>query len=316
MNVEGKLMNPYEWFLLVILSMFWGGSFFFIGIAVEALPPFTIVALRVSMAAIALIVTVYISGLHLPFTIRTWISFFGMGVLNNVIPFCLIVWGQTHIAGGLASILNATVPLFAVIAAHFLTTDERMTRLKMIGVVTGIVGVVIVIGADALRGLGNNILAQLAVLGAAIMYSLAGIYGRRFQRLGVKPLVTAAGQVTASAILLFPIAMVIDKPSSLPMPGLEIWAALACLALFSTAFAYILYFRILSTAGATNVLLVALLIPVSAILLGTAFLGEQLEMKHYLGMGLICIGLLTIDGRVLRKPVRFLHLPVSPGIQR
>ncbi len=293
-----KSMTPYEWLLLITLSILWGGSFFFVGVVVEALPPLTIVTLRVFLAAIALLVIVYFSGLRMPSNPTVWLAFIGMGVLNNVIPFILIVWGQTHIASGLASILNATTPLFTVVAAHFLTKDEKMSTLKILGVVFGLTGVVIMIGQEALGGLEDSILGQLAVLGAAISYSFAGIYGRRFRQLGIKPVVTATGQVTASSLLLIPLALFYDRPFTLPMPGVEIWLAIVSLALFSTALAYILYFRILSTAGATNVLLVTLLVPVSAILLGTAILGEQLEFKHMIGMGMISIGLLSIDGRV------------------
>jgi len=293
-----KSMTPCEWLLLITLSILWGGSFFFVGVVVEALPPLTIVTLRVFLAAIALLVIVYFSGLRMPSNPTVWLAFIGMGVLNNVIPFMLIVWGQTHIASGLASILNATTPLFTVVAAHFLTKDEKMSTLKILGVVFGLTGVVIMIGQEAFGGLEDSILGQLAVLGAAISYSFAGIYGRRFRQLGIKPVVTATGQVTASSLLLIPLALFHDRPFTLPMPGIEIWLAIVSLALFSTALAYILYFRILSTAGATNVLLVTLLVPVSAILLGTAILGEQLELKHMIGMGMISIGLLSIDGRV------------------
>jgi drug/metabolite transporter (DMT)-like permease len=293
-----KSMSPYEWLLLIILSILWGGSFFFVGVAVEALPPLTIVTLRVFLAAIALLAVVYFTGSRMPSNPTVWIAFIGMGVLNNVIPFTLIVWGQTHIASGLASILNATTPLFTVVAAHFLTKNEKLSRLKIMGIVSGLTGVAIMIGHEALGGLGDSILAQVAVLGAAVSYALAGIYGRRFRQLGIKPVVTATGQVTASSLILIPLAIFYDHPFTLPMPGVEVWLAILALAFVSTAFAYILYFRILSTAGATNVLLVTLLIPVSAILLGTILLGEQLELKHMIGMGLISIGLLSIDGRV------------------
>lgn len=295
-----KSMSPYEWLLLIILSLLWGGSFFFVGVAVEALPPLTIVTLRVFLAAIALLAVVYFTGLRMPSNPTVWIALFGMGILNNVIPFTLIVWGQTHIASGLASILNATTPLFTVVTAHFLTEDEKMSSLKVLGVVLGLAGVAIMIGPEALDGLGDTILGQFAVLGAAVSYSLAGIYGCRFRQLGIKPVVTATGQVTASSLILIPLAIVYDHPFTLPIPAPEIWLAIVGLALFSTALAYILYFRILSTAGATNVLLVTLLIPVSAILLGTAILGEQLELKHITGMGLISIGLLSIDGRIFQ----------------
>lgn len=311
MKSNVKQMSQYEWLLLIILSIVWGGSFFFVGVAVEALPPLTIVALRVSLATIALMAVVHFSGLRMPSNPEIWVAFIFMGILNNVIPFTLIVWGQTHIASGLASILNATTPLFTIVAAHLLTKDEKMTSNKIIGVIIGFAGVAIMIGHEALGGLGDSVFAQLAVLGAAISYSLAGIFGRRFAQSGIKPVVTATGQVTASSLILIPLAAFYDKPFTLPMPGLDIWLAILGLALISTSFAYILYFRILSTAGATNLLLVTLLIPVSAVLLGTAVLGEQLELKHILGMGFISIGLLSIDGRAVQVISRVLDRKAS-----
>lgn len=298
--VQAKVMGAREWGMLIMLSLLWGGSFFFIGIAVKALPPITIVALRVSLAAIALLVIVRLMGLSMPRDRRVWLAFFGMGLLNNLIPFSLIVWGQTHIASGLASILNATTPLFGVIVAHLLTDDEKLTVNRFAGVVVGFLGVAMMIGPAALGGLGSNLVAQLAVLGAALSYSLAGVFARRFKRMGVAPIVTATGQVSASSIMLVPLSLLIDHPWALPMPGLDVWAAIVGIALVSTALAYVLFFRILETAGVTNLMLVTFLIPVSAILLGAMFLGETLEPKHFLGMTLIAVGLAAIDGRLLR----------------
>jgi drug/metabolite transporter (DMT)-like permease len=225
--------------------------------------------------------------------------FFAMGLLNNLIPFSLIVWGQSHIASGLASILNATTPLFTVIVAHFLTSDERMTGSRLFGVLAGLAGVIVMIGPGFLAGVGTSVLAQIAVLGAALSYAFAGIFGRRFSRMGVPPLLTATGQVTASTALLAPTVLIIDQPWTLPMPSGQVWAAVIGLALLSTSLAYVLYFRILATAGATNLLLVTFLIPVSAILLGAALLSERLNPEHFLGMALIGLGLAAIDGRVL-----------------
>jgi drug/metabolite transporter (DMT)-like permease len=299
MKTYNRPMGLIEWALLITLSVVWGGSFFFIGVAVLALPPLTIVVLRVGLAAIALNVIVRAVGLSMSMDRRTWTTFFCMGLLNNMIPFSLIVWAQTHIASGLASILNATTPLFTVIVAHFLTKDERMSGWRFTGVVVGFTGVVLIIGPEALQGLGTNIVAQTAVLAAALSYAFAGIFGRRFRAMGVAALVTATGQLTASTIMMIPLAIVVDRPWMLPMPGLEIWGAVLGLVLLSTALAYILYFRILATAGATNVLLVTFLIPVSAILLSTTILGEQLEPKHFTGMGIIGLGLALIDGRPL-----------------
>lgn len=290
-------MTPVEWGMLCALSLLWGGSFFFVGVAVAELPPFTIVLLRVALAALILWLVVRFMGLRMPVTEGLWGAFFAMGVLNNLIPFSLIVWGQTHMASGLASILNATTPLFTVIVAHYLTADERMTRARMLGVTVGLAGVVAMMGPAALEGIGANVFAQVAVLAAALSYAFAGVYGRRFRSLGVPPLLTATGQVTASTILLAPVALMVDRPWTLPMPGPATWAALIGLAALSTALAYLLYFRILATAGATNLLLVTFLIPVSAIFLGATILGERLNPEHFLGMALIGVGLAAIDGR-------------------
>lgn len=188
-----KMMGWKEWAMLLVLSVLWGGSFFFNGIAVRELPPFSIVTLRVGLAALALVVLIRMMGLSLPKDRRVWLAFFGMGFLNNLLPFCLIVWGQTQIASGLASILNATTPLFGVIVAHFLTADEKITRNKIAGVLIGFCGVAIMIGPDAIGGLGGNLWPQLAILCAAFSYSLAGIFGRRFKAMGVAPLITATG---------------------------------------------------------------------------------------------------------------------------
>lgn len=296
-----KTMGVAEWALLIGLSVLWGGSFYFVGVAVDGLPPFTIVVLRVGIAALVLNVAVLAMGLRMPSDRRAWVAFFSMGFLNNLMPFSLIVWGQTHIASGLASILNATTPLCTVMVAHFLTSDEKMNAGRLAGVVIGFTGVVLMIGPEALKGLGVDVFAQLAVLGAAIAYAFAGVFGRRFRRMGMAPLITATGQVTASTLMLVPVALVVDRPWTLPMPTAEIWGAIVGLALLSTALAYILYFRILATAGATNLLLVTFLIPISAILLGATLLGERLAPEHFAGMVLIGLGLAAIDGRPLAR---------------
>lgn len=294
-------MSLLDWSLLIALSILWGGSFFFVGVAVKALPPFTIVLLRVMIAAAALHLVLRATRTAMPWDGASWRAFFGMGLLNNAIPFSLIVWGQTHIASGLASILNATTPLFTVLVAHVLTADERLTRGRVFGVLLGLAGVVALIGPQALTGLGNDLLAQLAVLGAALSYAFASLFGRRFKRMGVPPLATATGQVTASSALLLPIALIVDRPWSLPAPALPVWGAIAGLALLATALAYVLFFRILASAGAVNLMLVTFLIPVSAILLGSAFLHEALGMMDFAGMALIGLGLAAIDGRLAAR---------------
>lgn len=293
-------MTRLEWGLLLALSVLWGGSFFFVGVAVKALPPLTIVVIRVGLAALALHLVLRILGVKPIADHGLWRAFVVMGLLNNVLPFCLIVWGQSHIASGLASILNATTPLFTVAVAHIATDDEKMTGGRLAGVLIGLAGVAVMIGGAALQSLGTNILAQLAILGGALSYALAGVYGRRFKAMGVPPLATAAGQVTASALVLLPVMVAVERPWMLPAPGGTVVVALVGLALLSTALAYVLYFRLLASAGATNLLLVTFLIPVTAMVLGVAVLGERLEPRHLLGMATISLGLAAIDGRPAR----------------
>lgn len=287
--------------MLVALSVLWGGSFFFVGIAVKELPPITIVTLRVTIAALALLTVCRVLGYSLPRKPGVLRAFVIMGLLNNIIPFSLIVWGQTHIASGVASILNATTPLFTVLVAHIMTTDEKLSANKLAGVIIGFVGVATMIGPAALTGERSSLWGQLAILGAAISYAFAGIFGRRFKAMGVPPLMTATGQISASSLILIPVALLVDRPWTLAMPSGETWAALFGIALLSTALAYLIFFRILSSAGATNLALVTFLIPVSAIVLGSLVLGEQLALKHLIGMAMIAAGLVAIDGRLLQR---------------
>ncbi len=296
-----KPMSSREWAMLIALSALWGGSFFFIGVMVKELPTLTIVVGRVLLAALILLAVLKASGAAIPTSRTVWLAFFGMGFLNNVVPYTLIVWGQGHIASGVASILNATTPLFTVIVAHVLTSDEKMTGNRLAGVVVGLAGVAIMIGTDVLQSLGVGILAQLACLAAALSYGFAGVFGRRFRALGVSPLATAMGQVAASSVMLFPIMLLVDRPWLLPMPSLHAIAAMVGLAALSTALAYVLFFRILASAGATNIALVTFLIPVSAIMLGILFLGEALQIRHIIGMAMIGAGLAAIDGRLWKR---------------
>lgn len=292
-----QVMGGREWLLLVTLSVLWGGSFFFSEVALAELRPFTVVLGRVGLAAIALIAFVYLTGRRMPGSPRLWGAFLVMGALNNLIPFSLIVWAQVTIDSGLASILNATTPLFTVLLAHVLTRDERMTSNRLIGVLLGLGGVVVLVGPDVLSGLGAQGLAQLAVLGAAVSYACAGIYGRRFKEL--PPAVAAAGMVTGTAIMILPIALILEQPWTL-RPGAVTWGAIIGLSLLSTALAYLIYFRILAVAGATNLLLVTFLIPVSAVFLGMTLLGERPDAAAFAGMGLIFAGLAVVDGRLVK----------------
>lgn len=232
MSPQQRAMTPFEWGLLLLLSVLWGGSFFFVGVAVKQLPPFTIVAARVSIAAALLWLTAPVTGLS-PRNIR---ANFGalliLGLINNAIPFVLIVWGQTRLASGLASILNASTPVITVVAAHFLTTTERLNAQKFAGALFGLAGVAVMIGPDFIHGLGQNLLAELAVLGAALCYAFASLYGRRFRGLGLAPIDVAAGQISASSFMLVPLALVVDRPWNLPPPGLPVVGAVVALPLY------------------------------------------------------------------------------------
>ena len=298
-HASSLTMTPLTWAMMVLLSLCWGGSFFFIGIAVTELPTFTIVALRVGLAALALWAVVLASATAMPENRSFWRAIALMAVINSVLPFLLIVWGQSHVPSSLTSIFIATTPLFGVVLAHFMTSDERMTVPRVASVVCGFAGVVVLIGPGLLGDLGTDLLAQLAILGGAVCYALSGVYGRRFSREGVSPLATATGQLTVSTVLLLPLALFIDQPWTLPMPSLAASAAVLGVALVSTAFAFLLYFRILATAGANNLLLVNFLVPVSAIMLGVSILNESLKTEHLVGMALIFIGLALRDGKLL-----------------
>jgi len=289
------VMSAADWTLLLVLATLWGGSYLFGKVALAELPPFTVATGRLGLAAIVLHVVARVTGQRLPWTTAAWRAFWIMGLLNNIIPMSLILWGQITIGSGLAAILNASTPLFTVLLAHVFTRDERLTVHKVGGVLFGLAGVAVMIGPDALGGLHRGVLAQVAMLGAAVSYACAGIFGRRFA--GTPPLVTATGQVTASGLTLLALSFVVDQPWRLAVPGFRTWAAVAALAVLCTALAYVIYFRILATSGASNLLLVTLLMPVNAALLGVVVLGEHIELRHLAGMALIAAGLVVIDGR-------------------
>ncbi len=292
-------MTPLSWAMLVLLSLCWGASFFFIGVAVKELPTFTIVVMRVGLAALALWIVVHATGASLPRARSYWLAVATMGLINSVLPFLLIVWGQSHVPSSLAAIFIATTPLFGLLLTHVLTVDERMTIAHVASVLFGFAGVVVLIGPGLLHDIGTHLLAQLSILGGACFYALASVYGRRFSRDGISPLVTATGQLTVSAILLLPFALIVDRPWTLAMPSASVLAAVLANALISTAFAFLLYFRILARAGANNLMLVNFLVPVSAVILGVTILHETLKPEHFAGMALIFAGLALRDGKVL-----------------
>lgn len=306
-------MTLQNWVRLLTLSLFWGGTFLFAAVAIKGwpagagngMPPLTVVLIRVCVAALTLLLLLRLMGVAMPSGRRVWLAFLGMGLLNNVIPFSLIFWGQSQlpvsVAAGLASILNATTPLFTVMVAHVLTADEKATPHKVLAILVGLAGVAAMIGADAISQLGASVAGQLACLGAAFTYAFASLFGRRFKALGVSPMQTAFGQVTASALMMLPIVGLLEPPWISATPGVIPLLAVVVMGVVSTALAYILFFQILASAGATNLMLVTFLIPVSGILLGWAVLGEALKPQHFLGMAAIGASLALIDGRLFGR---------------
>lgn len=291
-------MRAADWALLLVLSFLWGGSFFFAKVTVTALPPLLVVLLRVGIAAVILIGTLRAAGLALPRDARTWRSLFVMGLLNNAIPFALFFWAQTHIPSGLAAILNGTTPLFGVVVAQ-LVGQERMTAARILGVALGIVGVALMIGPGLLAGLGTDTIAEIACLAAALSYAFAGVFGRHALR-DLPPIVTATGQLMATTVVMIPIVAIAVPGIGQLRPDATVIGAVIGLAVLSTALAYVFYFRILASAGSTNLLMVTQVMPITTIVLSWLFLGEQLEARHLLGMIVIALGFAAIDGRPFR----------------
>jgi drug/metabolite transporter (DMT)-like permease len=293
------VMNSKDWTILLILAAIWGAAFIFIGIAVRHVPPLTYVWLRLAIAAAAMWAFLRWKGAALDLPRSAWGSILLLALLNNALPFTLFGWGQTHIASGLAAILNATTPIWGVVVAHLFTADERMTPRKLVGVVLGFGGVALMIGPSLLANLGSSALAQVACVIAALSYALAAVWARRFRKQGLSPLTVTTGQLSAGALLMLPVMLLVDRPWTMAMPPLVAWASIAALAIVCSAFGYVLYFRLIDRAGATNALLVTLLVPPVAIVLGSLFLAEVLAPQDFAGLALIALGLAAIDGRLL-----------------
>jgi drug/metabolite transporter (DMT)-like permease len=293
--VEATRIDERDWMLLLLLSILWGGSFFFNGVAVRELPPLTIVLARVTIAAALLLPLLWARRGRLPARLCGWMPFLVMGLLNNVIPFSLIVMGQTRIASGIASVLNATTPLFTVLVMAA-AGDEPLVARRLIGVLIGLAGVIVLRG-QSLQLEDGETPGMLLCLAAALSYGLSGLWGRR-QLAGVSPLTSATCQLMCSSVVMLALAGAVDRPWLLPMPSVATWLALLGTAALATALAYILFFQILVRSGASNVMLVTLLIPVTAILLGHFALGEPLEAREIAGASIIGGALLIVDGRL------------------
>ena len=312
MTANDDRIDARDWTLLAVLSVLWGGSFFFNGVVLKELPPLTVVLLRVALAAMILLPVLRAYQIRFPVGLTGWKPFFAIALLNNVLPFSLIVIGQTYIPSGLASILNATTPLFTVMVMAA-AGDEKLHARRVVGIVTGLIGVIILHGQD-LHGQdlhGQDLHGQdpgfqsgegvgiLLCLAAAFSYGLSALYARR-KLSNSPPLATATFQLLASALMMTIVAAVFERPWQLPMPGVTTWLAMIGLAALSTALAYIVFFQVLRRSGSTNVMLVTLLIPVTAILLGYLMLGESISLREMIGALVIGSALLLMDGRVLK----------------
>lgn len=295
MPPSNNRIEARDWSLLILLSVLWGGSFFFNGVVLRELPPFTTVLLRVAIAAIILLPGLWFYRLSFPKSLAGWKPFFAVALFKNVLPFSLIVTGQTYIASGLAAVLNATTPLFTILVMA-MAGDERLSVRRIAGVIAGLIGVVILRG-EVLGSVSGQGLGVLLCLGAAFSYGISALIARR-HLLDTPPLASATFQMLAATAVMTIVTVALERPWQLPMPGVSTWLAVAGSAALSTALAYIVFFQILQRSGATNVMLVTLLIPVTAILLGYFVLGESISLREIAGALVIGSALLVIDGRV------------------
>ena len=291
-------MAVADWYRVVILSLVWGGSFFFIEVMLEAMPPMTSVLGRLTVGLVGLVCLSKILGYRLGILIEQWQSFALIGLINNAIPFSLISFGQTEITGSIASIINATTPIMTALVAHRLTTDEQLSLNKTLGIGFGFSGILVLFGPAAMEG-EASLLGMAAGLTATICYAFGSVYSKRLKENA--PLVNATGQVLYGTCWMIPLVMIIDRPWTIPMPGLAPWLAILGIGFLSTTLAFYIYFRVLKTAGASNVALVTFLVPVSASGLGIVFLGEVLALQHVIAYLLIASALAIIDGRIVAK---------------
>ncbi|WP_116598523.1 DMT family transporter [Primorskyibacter marinus] len=302
MSMQQKSVSSRAWVELSLLALLWGGSFLSIRIALDEIGPLTAVLHRTGWAMILLWGVVKLRRLPVPRAACTWGAFLVMGCLNNVIPFGLMAWGQLHISSGLTSIFNATTAIFGVLVAAIFFADERLSPRKLAGVALGFAGVVTAIGIENLSQLNLRSLAQLAVLAGTLFYALGGVWARKYLG-GLHPVVAAAGMLTGSTLVMIPLVLHFEGVPTLALE-LGTWLAIGYFAVAATAFAYLLYYRVLAMAGSGNLMLVTLMIPPVAITLGTLLRDEMLAPQAYAGFGLLALGLVVLDGRLLPRRSR------------
>jgi drug/metabolite transporter (DMT)-like permease len=308
MSAAPKL-DATGWGLIAILSILWGGAFFLIEIGLKSYSPNMLVFMRLALAVPPMWIAMRMMGARFPTDLHSWGMLTIVGALNCALPFILFFWGQQYLESGYASILNATTPLWGVVVAHFMTSDEKATPARIIGVLVGMAGLIVMVGPSAMKGLSDNLLAQIACVVSTLFYSFAAIYGRRLGQANMAPIVVATGQTLMAALIMLPIVLLYDQPWAMAVPSLDSTLAGLTLALLSTALAYILYFRLIDRAGASNAQLVAFIMPVLAVILGIAFLGEALNSGQIFGAGLIAVGLIILDGRMFTRLARRASVP-------
>ncbi len=288
-----------HWILLIVLGAIWGGAFLFAKVAVAETPPFVLVFFRVSIACTVLLTYLWARGLLSGLEAKHALPFLVMGLLNNAVPFSLLFLGQTVIGAGLASILNATTPVFTVLVASVVVKQEALQANRVAGVVLGVAGVAVML-SSSLSGLATDpVWAQLCCLGAALSYALAATFARRFR--SMPPQVAATGQLLGSSAIMLPVALLTASGWTVSDPSLTTWLNVLALGTVATALAYLIYFRLLAEAGATNASLVTLLVPASALFFGWLILGEKLSAFQLGGFAVLLAGLVVLDGRLLQR---------------
>ena len=288
-------MGYTDWMYLLLLALLWGSSFLLMRIAVQEMPVFTVVLGRIGIAAVVITIFALIKGYALPNNLKDWSELFLLGFLRAGLPITLFVWAGTQIDSNVSGILNSTTPLFTVLVAHFLTQDEKLTRGKLLGIITATIGVIFLIGPSALQGLGDNVLGQLAVLGATLSYGFAGVYGRRFKHVPV--VVSTASFLIGATIMILPIALILDQPWLL-RPSLPAYGSVIMLAVFNTGIAFMVWLTLVLRVGATNTSQVTFIIPVIALILGAVVLNEAIGWNALVGLGFILLGLAIAQNRL------------------
>jgi len=301
-SIDKPRANPaFEWTLLAVLATCWGASYTFIKIGVATIPPVTLIAARTLIAGLLLLAVLRMRGVKLPAEPAMWGRFVLQACLNSVLPFTLIAWAERSVDAGLATILNSTSPIFIFLLGLGLGGSDRPTLRRLFGVGAGLAGICLIVGFEALNGLGHSLLAQLALVAASVCYGCAAMFGRVFR--GLDPMVPAAGSLLSGAAMLVPVSILVDRPWTLA-PSAASMAAVLALAVLSTALAFTIYFRLIRTLGPMSTAAQAYLRVPIGVLIGVAFLGERLAPTAWAGLACVVAGVvaMTMPARRLIRP--------------